>query len=119
MEEEIVECLICVNSYPKNEFFFTKCAHEFCVHCKVKLPQPLCPYCRMYLSELELNIPIDENHPHYLYYMDLLNPPLNSEENSAYDTTFSDVEDDEDSFWYSSQQIPLIEDQTYIVLDSW
>ena len=48
-EDGIRACIICFDSYSKDEFYFFPCFHSVCNHCAgaiLRQSQPLCPECR-------------------------------------------------------------------------
>jgi hypothetical protein len=57
-QNEIRDCCICMESYPKDEFVTLHCNHEFCHRClhtsllSDKRPEPCCAYCRANITQL-------------------------------------------------------------------
>lgn len=47
----MVECQICMESFPADVFQFLPCAHSLCNFCFTNIKKPECPFCKHSFSE--------------------------------------------------------------------
>lgn len=57
----MVECKICMESFPSDVFQYLPCAHSLCKFCFTHLKKTECPYCKYSFSD-----EITEEHEEYL-----------------------------------------------------
>ncbi len=70
------ECMICVSSFPENEYVIFDCTHKVCIGCFEKLIQQNkpCPFCRSNIdtSPTRLMIPVQPTREEFV----IEQPPL-------------------------------------------